>query len=117
LLTAPAGKVQESIGEKSSDKILYQGIFEWRKPVPEEFSKRELVYQHAVAYLDGVPQPAALCGYQYSQDDLPQPETAVIWGLGVSKRRRCPMCTIALRKAGYALWDINPRTLGGSPLL
>ena len=117
LLTAPAGKAQENSGEKSSDKIIYQGIFEWRKPVPEEFSKRELVYQHAVAYLDGVPQPSALCGYQYSQDDLPPPKTAVIWGLGVSKRRRCPTCTIALRKAGYGLWDINPRALGGSPLL
>lgn len=98
--------------EASSAKVSYQGVFQWREQTVGDNDKRVLTYQHAVAYLDGVPEPVALCGYQYGPDDLPPPRTAVIWGIGVPKRQRCPGCTAALRKAGYTLWDVDARALG-----
>jgi hypothetical protein len=81
--------------------------------VPEDVALRKLAYQHAIAYRDNVPEPLALCGYQYDPLDLPPEKAVQIWGIGVPKSMRCPKCTRVLREAGYSLWKIDANALGG----
>ena len=79
---------------------------------PEDYEKRMLIREHAVAYRNGAPQPLALCGYQYDPLDLPAAKVFAPWGLGVERAMRCPACTKALRDAGYTLWNLDPWALG-----
>jgi len=102
----------EVAGKQSQGETSYQAVMEWRTPVPEDYEKRVLIREHAVAYQSGTPQLLALCGYQYDPLDLPAAKVFAPWGLGVEKAMRCPACTKALRDAGYSLWNLDPWALG-----
>jgi hypothetical protein len=111
--TPPAALDSPVVAVKESrEETTYQAVMEWRQPVPEDYEKRVLIREHAVAYRERVPQPLALCGYKYDPLDLPSDKVFAPWGLGVEKPMRCPVCTKTLRDAGYQLWNVDPWALG-----
>lgn len=94
------------------DAVVIGGVSQWREPVPEDPALRRLLYQHAVVYQEGKPEPAAICRYQYDPRDLAD-DGMRIWGLAVDKWDRCRKCTQLLRDAGQSIWNIEPGALGG----
>jgi hypothetical protein len=102
---APAHAGPQPTSKGSLKGAACRGVDEWRTPVPDDYSQRQRVRQHAVIYQNGVPQPQALCGYQYDPMDCP-PGSSQLWGLGVPKYQRCKECEQALRDGGYDGWDI-----------
>jgi hypothetical protein len=110
----PAGSVQAKSAPASRGRqrplkdMAYTAVDEWRTPVPDDYSQRERVRQHAVTSQDGVPRPQALCGYQYDPLDCPPDGPRQIWGLGVPKYLRCKECEKALRDGGFPAWNIEP---------
>jgi hypothetical protein len=106
--SAQAGSAPASRGRRPLKDTADLAVDEWRTPVPDDYSQRERVRQHAVTFQDGVPRPQALCGYQYDPLDCPQDGRAQIWGLGVPKYLRCKECEKALRDGGFPGWDIEP---------
>jgi hypothetical protein len=95
-------------GGRSLKDKAYGAVDEWRTPVPDDYSQRVRVRQHAVTYQDGAPRPQAMCGYQYDPLDCPPDGPRQLWGLGVPKNLRCQECVQALRDGKYQSWDIDP---------
>ena len=110
----PAGSAQAASAPASRGRrrplkdMAYQAVDEWRTPVPDDYSQRERVRQHAVTFQNGRPRPQALCGYQYDPLDCPPDGPRQIWGLGVPKYLRCKECEKALRDGRFPAWDIEP---------
>ena len=94
-----------------SGKPDFRGVYEYG-PRAQGNEGRAIIRQHALTYIDGVPESATLCGFHYAADDLPVGHTAILWGIGIPKPMRCPTCTQALRAEHYTLWNIDPWALG-----
>jgi hypothetical protein len=104
----PAKAGPASVPKGSLKRAACGAVDEWRQPVSDDYSQRKRVRQHAVIYQETVPQPQALCGYQYDPLDRPPDGKAQLWGLGVPKYERCKECERALRDGGFPAWDIEP---------
>ena len=94
-----------------SEKCDFRGVYEYG-PAAQGNDGRAIIRQHALTYIDGIPQSAAVCGYHYAAEALPVGHTAIVWGIGIPRPMRCPTCTQALRAEHYTLWNIDPWALG-----